>query len=70
MSGDFIAINIPLQIKIANSTITTAHPIKPISSDNTEKIKSLCGSGMYKYFCLLSPNPKPNNPPDPIAYKL
>lgn len=25
---------------------------------------------MYKYFCLLSPNPTPNNPPEPIAYKL
>ena len=25
---------------------------------------------MYKYFCLLFPSPAPNNPPDPIAYKL
>ena len=25
---------------------------------------------MYKNFCLLFPNPTPNNPPEPIAYKL
>ena len=25
---------------------------------------------MYKYFCLLFPNPTPNNPPAEIAYKL
>ena len=25
---------------------------------------------MYKYFCLLSPSPTPNSPPEPIAYKL
>ena len=30
----------------------------------------MCGSGIYKNFCLLSPNPTPNSPPDPIAYKL
>ena len=23
---------------------------------------------MYKYFCLLCPNPTPNSPPEPIAY--
>ena len=25
---------------------------------------------MYKYFCLLSPSPTPNSPPEPIAYRL
>lgn len=53
MSGDFIAIKIPLQINIANKTITNVHPIKPNSSAKTENIKSFCGSGKYKYFCLL-----------------
>ena len=70
ISGAFIAIVIPLQINIANKIITIAQPINPSSSANTAKIKSLCGSGMYKYFCLLSPSPTPNSPPDPIAYKL
>ena len=70
MSGAFIAIRIPLHINIANSTITNAHPIKPNSSAKTENIKSFCGSGKYKYFCLLWPRPTPNNPPEPIAYKL
>ena len=70
MSGAFIAIKIPLQIKIANKQIIMTQPIKPSSSATIEKIKSFCGSEIYKYFCLLSPNPAPNNPPEPIAYKL
>ena len=57
-------------MKIPNKPITIAHPTKPNSSANTAKIKSVCGSDMYKYFCLLWPNPTPNNPPEPIAYKL
>ena len=63
MSGDFMAIKTPLHIKIANKIKTAAHPIKPSSSPKIEKIKSLCGSGIYKNFCLLSPSPAPNNPP-------
>lgn len=63
MSGALIAINTPLHMKIANRISTAAHPINPNSSPKMEKIKSLCGSGMYKNFCLLSPNPAPNNPP-------
>lgn len=63
MSGALMAIKIPLHMKIANRINTAAHPIKPSSSPKMEKIKSLCGSGMYKNFCLLSPNPAPNNPP-------
>ena len=70
MSGAFIAIKIPLQINIANNINTTEQKINTNTSHNIEKIKSLCGSGIYKYFCLLSPNPAPNKPPDPIAYKL
>lgn len=65
-----MAINNPLHIKAANKIITAAQPINPNSSAKTEKIKSLCGSGMYKNFCLLSPKPAPNSPPEPIAYKL
>lgn len=63
ISGALIAIRIPLQIKIANRIRTAAHPMKPNSSPKIEKIKSLCGSGMYKNFCLLSPSPAPNSPP-------
>ena len=55
ISGARIAIKIPLQIKMANNVITTKHPIKPSSSASTAKIKSFCGSDMYKNFCLLSP---------------
>lgn len=58
-----MAIKIPLHIKIANNIRTIAQPIKPNSSPNIEKIKSLCGSGIYRNFCLLSPNPAPNKPP-------
>ena len=53
ISGAFIAIRIPLQINIANKTITNVHPKNPNSSAKTENIKSFCGSGRYKYFCLL-----------------
>lgn len=63
MSGARIAIKTPLHIKIANKIKTAAHPMKPNSSPNIEKIKSLCGSGIYKNFCLLSPRPAPNKPP-------
>ena len=70
MSLAFIAVTIPLQTNTANNSITTAHPINPNSSAKTANIKSLCGSGRYKYFCLLAPSPAPNNPPEPIAYKL
>ena len=57
-------------MKIANKAITKIQPTNPSSSAKIAKIKSLCGSGIYKYFCLLSPRPTPKNPPDPIAYKL
>ena len=70
ISGAFIAINIPLQINIPNRTITATQPINPNSSANTANIKSLCGSDIYKYFCLLFPSPTPKSPPEPIAYKL
>ena len=63
MSGALIAIRIPLHMNIANKINTATLPIKPNSSPNIEKIKSLCGSGMYRNFCLLSPNPAPNSPP-------
>ena len=70
ISGAFIAISIPLHINIPNKAITTAHPINPNSSANTANIKSLCGSDIYKYFCLLFPSPTPKIPPEPIAYRL
>ena len=63
MSGARIAIKTPLHIKIANKIKTATHPINPNSSPSIEKMKSLCGSGIYKNFCLLSPNPVPNSPP-------
>lgn len=40
ISGAFIAIKIPLQIKIANKIITNAQPTNPSSSAKTENIKS------------------------------
>ncbi len=58
-----IAIRSPLHMKIANSIITIAHPTNPNSSASTANMKSLCGSDMYKNFCLLSPSPAPNSPP-------
>ena len=63
ISGALIAIRTPLHIKMANNIKTIAHPINPNSSPKIEKMKSLCGSGIYKNFCLLSPNPAPNSPP-------
>lgn len=63
MSGALIAIKIPLHIKIANNINTATLPMNPNSSPKIEKIKSLCGSGIYKNFCLLSPSPAPNSPP-------
>lgn len=59
ISGALIAISTPLHMKIANRINTSAQPINPNSSPNMEKIKSLCGSGMYKNFCLLSPKTCP-----------
>ena len=55
ISGALIAIKIPLQMKTANRAITMTQPTNPNSSANTAKIKSVCGSDMYKNFCLLSP---------------
>ena len=49
------------------SKISIKAPIKPNSSHIIEKIKSLCGSGIYKIFCLDSPRPKPVIPPAPRA---
>lgn len=63
ISGALIAIKTPLQMKIANNIKTTVQPINPNSSPKIEKMKSLCGSGIYKNFCLLSPSPAPNSPP-------
>ena len=57
-------------MNIANNINTKTQPTNPSSSAKTENIKSLCGSGKYKYFCVLSPSPTPKSPPDPIAYKL
>ena len=55
MSGARIAISMPLHMNITNNNITTTQPTKPNSSASTEKMKSLCGNGKYKYFCLLFP---------------
>ena len=52
-SGAFMAVKIPLHINIANNDITTKHPTNPSSSAIIANMKSLCGSGIYKYFCLL-----------------
>ena len=70
MSGAFIEITIPLHTKIANNNMIVTQPTNPSSSATIANMKSFCGSGMYKYFCLLFPSPTPNKPPEPIAYKL
>lgn len=67
ISGAFIAIKVPRQTNIANKVMINKQPIKPNSSEITANIKSFCGSGKYKYFCVLFPSPAPNSPPEPIA---
>mgnify|MGYP006990226098 CR=1 FL=1 len=52
ISFDFIAITIPLQINTPKSNITNVHPTNPNSSAIIANMKSLCASGMYKYFCV------------------
>jgi len=69
LSGQRIAITKPRHIKAQNSAIIIQAPIRPSSSHTIEKIKSLCGSGSHKYFCLYLPKPRPNIPPEPIASK-
>ena len=53
ISGDFIAIKIPLHINIANNKITITHPTNPNSSAIIENIKDICekiyASQMQKY---------------------
>ena len=68
-SGAFNEIIIPLIVNKANNIITKAQPTNPNSSAKIAKIKSLCASGIYKYFWVLFPNPTPNNPPEPIAIR-
>ena len=53
ISGAFIAARTPLHINIPNKAITIAQPTNPNSSAKTANIKSVCGSDIYKYFCLL-----------------
>ena len=50
LSGAFIAILTARHKRRAKSTITSTAPINPSSSHIIEKIKSFCGSGMYRYF--------------------
>ena len=68
ISFALIEIIIPLTVNIINNDITNIHPTNPSSSAIIAKIKSLCASGIYEYFCLLFPIPTPNNLPEPIAY--
>ena len=51
-----------------NNKITHTAPKSPSSSQITEKIISFCASGINPSFCILSPSPFPNKPPEPIAY--
>ncbi|MNJ01271.1 hypothetical protein D3C73_1608540 [compost metagenome] len=45
VSGAVMAVRMPRQTRMVNSTITNPAPIKPSSSEIMEKIKSVCGSG-------------------------
>ena len=50
LSFALIAISTPLTINTVNNASTTAQPTNPSSSAKIANIKSLCASGMYKYF--------------------
>ena len=69
ISGALIAVIMPLQTNIAKSKITTIQPTKPNSSAIIENMKSFCGSGMYKYFCVLFPRPTPKSPSENQSHK-
>ena len=64
----WVAITKKRQIRIKNSISTNPAPNKPSSSQIMEKIMSFCASGTKPSFWMLSPRPRPNKPPDPMAY--
>ena len=66
-SGACTAITINLQISIRKTSIRIVAPTNPSSSQMIEKIISFCASGTNPSFWMLSPNPLPNSPPEPIA---
>ena len=62
-----IYVQVSTQQNLANKIKTTLKNINDNKSEKIAKIKSLCGSGIYIYFCVLLPSPTPKRPPEPIA---
>ncbi len=61
------AIRKPRYVIIIYIDIRINAPKNPSSSTITEKIKSHCTSGRQPNFWIDLPNPRPKNPPEPIA---
>ena len=66
-SGAFFAIINPRSAKSTKRVMRRTPPTKPNSSEKTEKMESLMGSGRKLNFWTLCPNPRPKNSPEPIA---
>ncbi len=67
VSGARRAIRNPRTARYAKAAITSAPVRNPSSSQMIAKIESFIGSGKKKCFWIELLNPRPNNPPDPIA---
>ena len=66
--GAFIAITRPRPMMIMYSVISSNRPIRPNSSPNTARMKSVDRSGMKSSWDWLPlSQPLPNTPPEPIA---
>ena len=59
-----------MQENTAKNPKNKVQPTKPNSSAKMAKIKSVYMNGRYCNFCMDSPKPWPNRPPEPIANKL
>ena len=57
-----------LIIRVTYTTISSKHPINPVSSAMIENIKSDSLNGKNNCACLELNNPTPHTPPLPIAY--
>jgi hypothetical protein len=62
-SGARRAVRMPRQAMTQKQAMITVAPMNPSSSEMTEKMKSLCGSGRKSSFCFPSISPRPKMPP-------
>ena len=67
VSEAVIAIRYPWYAMTTKRATTVSVPTSPHSSPMMAKMKSVDGAGRYKYFCLLSPRPRPMTPPNASA---